>query len=624
MDYKTLQSELEGISALLGSNENSFKVLPVKPSHGHIQTRLHPSSGQLEINIDEDWDINKDPILSSYLNKSYHEHPLFEMSRDLLCNNIAHQEVCPGSIETHHKLMNAVGKALENKGRKRDEYSYLCHAFEDIISNSWCKLNFGHFKGMIIFFYDQLPSPQKFSLKKRFLGKLLKKGSFKFSSIYEAFVRINLILWGEEDDFFLLKKFFTTKKQVENVVSSVFEIFRLGDAVSLEEKVEILCDKSQWEKTVKEFSSLMVDLLEDEHRESLSCENWFEKEIMEEDTKKRFIKKMYKISKEKPEYVEDIEVTKAIYELLASEIPIHVNTEKKGRGMPVVPFNYDPFDPNFHSHQDIDLGGVVIDPESPFFKMVNFRVPKYHYDLFIPYRSERKGAFPDICFLLDSSASMADDVESKISLQTIGMAKKLIKSRFYFGKGRQSWSDKSKYHHVLLGFNGALKWLQSQGIAPYIRYNVITFSRRTLTSGWREYSELDKCKEIAYRPQFDTTLIDYDVIEKQLLRREPFVLIILSDGEIFNWDNTTKPYSPYRLRELIRSVKPVRGLFQQIVQNNMVSHIQISEGDFKPRISQHTCQDLASWGAEIYRINDINRLESLMIRITQKTMSSYL
>lgn len=626
MDYRTLEYELTGINTLLGDTETSFKVLPVKPSRGHIQARLRTPSNKLEINVDEDWDISGDSLLASYLNKSYHEPPLLEVSRDLLCHNMAHHQICPGSIEMHHRIMNTIGRALKEieKSEKNGECRYICHAFEDIIANSWCKLNFGHFKGMIIFFYDQLSASQKSSFKNFIMNKILKTGPSKISTLYEIFVRLNLILWADKDDFSLLKRFLTSDREIEKTVDEILELFRLEDAVTLEEKVEILCNRSRWEKIANEFTFHIANFLEENHGERLSGENWFEKEIMEEDTQKRFIKNMYKKSKEKPEYIENIEVTRTIYELLASEIPIQVETDKKGRGMPVVPFNYDPYDPQLHSRQDIDLGGVVVDPESPFFKMINFRVPRYHYDLFVPYRSERRGAFPDICFLIDSSASMADDVESKISVQSIGMVKKLMKSRFYFGKGKQSWSDKSKYHHVLLGFNGALKWLQSHGIAPYIRYNVVTFSRKTLSSGWCDYTELDKCKRIAYLPQFDTTLIDHEVIEETLLRREPFVLIILSDGEIFNWDNTTKPYSPYRLKDLIRGIKPVKPLFQQIVENNMVSHIQISEGDFKPRISQLTCQDLSGWGAEIYRINDINRLETLMIRVTQKTMASYL
>lgn len=333
---------------------------------------------------------------------------------------------------------------------------------------------------------------------------------------------------------------------------------------------------------------------------------------------------MYIEKGEKPAYIDSLEVTKTIYEMLAPEISIKVEEKRKGRGMPVVPFNYDPFDPQLHSKQDIDLGQVIVDAESPFFKMVNFRVPRYHYDIFIPYRAERERSFPDICFLLDTSASMADDVESKINIQSIGMAQKLIKSRFYFGEGKICWSEKSKYHHVLLGFNGAIKWLNSQGIAPYIRYNVITFSRQTLSSGWRDWFEIEECKKIAYLPQFDTTLIDYKVIERELKRREPFVLIILSDGEIFNWDTSTKVYAPSHLRNFIRGMKEVKPLFKEIAEKNMVSHIQISEGDFKPRISLLTCRDLARWGAKIYRVSDINTLESLIIRITKKAMTPYL
>jgi len=625
MDYKTLQYELVGLNTLLNLTEDSIKVFPVKPSYGHIELKLSPSSRQIRINIDENWEINKDPLLSSYLNKSYHEHPLLEMGRDLLCNNMAHHQICPVSLEIHHRLMDVVAKALKEKGK--ESYSvYICHALEDIIANCWCRLNFGHFKGMVIFFYDQIRtfSSRKF-YKNGLLTKVLPGLNFRYSSFYEVFVRTNLVLWGEEDDFSLLKDFLSPEKELEDVTAKILDIFCLKDSINLNDIVEVLCDRNRWEKFAWEFSSLAADFLKNDRREKrkLSCETWFEKEIMNKDTQKKFIKKMYEKSREKPNYLGSIEVTKTLYEMFAPEIPIRVDTTKKGRAFPVVPFNYDPFDPQVHSIEDIDLGGVVVDAESPFFKLVNFRVPKYHYDIFIPYRSQRKGAFPDICFLLDTSASMADDVESKIALPTVGMARQMIRSRFYFGEGKTSWSEKSKYHHVLLGFNGAIKWLQSQGIAPYIRYNVITFSRDTLTSGWREYSQLEECKKIAYLPQFDTTIIDYKVIKQQLIGREPFVLIILSDGEIFNWDESTKGYSSHRLREFIKGIKPVKPLFKQIVENNMVSHIQISEGDFKPRISLLTCQNLAEWGAEIYRVNDINTLESLMIRITRKVMSPY-
>ena len=101
-------------------------------------------------------------------------------------------------------------------------------------------------------------------------------------------------------------------------------------------------------------------------------------------------------------------------------------------------------------------------------------------------------------------------------------------------------------------------------------------------------------------------------------------MIILSDGEIFNWNESTKGHAPYRLRNLVKNMKLVGPVMKEIVEKNMVSHIQISEGDFKPRISHLTCRDLQKWGAEVHRINDTASLENLMINLTQKAMIPYL
>jgi|GEM_PF-2372765 len=627
MDYKTLEYELTGLANLLELGDVSIKVSPVKPSLTHVSSRISPQNGQIEISIDEDWDITKDFHLTRYLNKGYHEDPLLEISQDLIYNNIAHHQICPQTIEIHYKILDKVATVLKDKGKglKKPEkfwVEYITHAFEDIIANSWCKSNFYYFKGMPIFFYDQAyrASSKKSTLREK-LRNILRTP--KFSPFYEAFVKINLSIWGDEEDFSLLKKFFTNKAPVNQAVKRVVNLVSFGEN-SLEEKVHILSHKETWEDLVEKFTLYLAHLLEEAPKENLSSENEFEKGILNPNIRKQIIKGMYQQKKKKLVYFKSFEVTKTVYELLASEIPVQVDTEKEGRAMPVVPFDYDPFDPEVHSTKEIDLQGVVIDPESPFFNLINFRVPRYHYDLFIPYREKQKGAFPDICFIIDTSASMADDVESKISLGSANLAKKLMKSRFFFGETNYSWSDKSKYHHVLLGFNGVLKWLQSHGIAPYIQYNLITFSRQTRASGWKNYEQIDDCKRLAYSPEFNTTLIEEKILKKELLGREPFLLITLSDGEIFNWNKSTKGYSPHRLKNIIGGIKAIAPIMKKIVEENMVSHIQISEGDFKPRISQITCQDLQNWGAKVYRINDINRLENLMIKITKKVMAPYL
>jgi len=89
MDYKRLERELCSINNLLGSSEIIVKVFPLKPSRGHLAARLS-SQNEMQVSIDEDWDISQDSVLTRYLGRGYHEHPLLEIGEDLLCNQIAH------------------------------------------------------------------------------------------------------------------------------------------------------------------------------------------------------------------------------------------------------------------------------------------------------------------------------------------------------------------------------------------------------------------------------------------------------------------------------------------------------------------------------------------------------
>lgn len=619
MDYKRLECELRSINNLLGSSEIIIKVFPLKPSRGHLAARLS-SQDEMQVTIDEDWDISQDSALARYLGRGYHEHPLLEIGEDLLCNQIAHHEICPHNTEFHHQILEGVGQAI-GKQEVKSSIEYLTHAFEDVIANAWCKLNFSHFKGMPAFFYDQayIPPSMTRSFKDRILEILF---SPKFSPLYEAFVKINLLAWGDEEDLYLVKKRFTNRKSINTAVNKVMRMLNLRRG-SLEEKVDVLSRKSNWQELAFKFSLGLRGLLGGKPKEKLSSDNEYQRNAVNSGLRKRIVKTMYE-SKRKPSYLTSFEITRTLYEILSPEIPMQVDTQKRGSTMPLVPFNYEAFDPERHSREDIDLYGLTVDPESPFFELINFRVPRYHYDLFIPYKPERKGAFPDICFLIDTSASMADDIQSKISPQTLSLASEMMKHRFYFGEADYSWSNKSKYHHVLLGFTGALKWLKSCGVAPYIEYNLITFSRDTLATGWKNYQEIDDCRRLAYLPEFDTTLLEAEVLREELLNRSFSVMIILSDGEIFNWNESTKGHAPYRLRNLVKNMKLVGPVMKEIVEKNMVSHIQISEGDFKPRISHLTCRDLQKWGAEVHRINDTASLENLMINLTQKAMIPYL
>ncbi|MBC7190566.1 hypothetical protein H5U35_10310, partial [Candidatus Aerophobetes bacterium] len=366
MNHKTLQHELSALTRFFELDQDLIEVLPIKPSTGHIEVDVLPLERKIKISIDENWQITKDHILTLYLAKSLQEHPFFEMGRDLIYHNIAHEQICPSSIEIHHELIDTIAKTTGEKG---ENPHYICHALEDIICNSWCKLNFGSFKGMILFFYDQLTShsAERELLERIFFPFFSRKIQDKF---YKTFIKVNLQIWAEREDFLLFRKFFSRKK--DQIEDKIIKALELEDSVTLEEKVEVLCDRSRWGKFAREFAFVIQQILPEKQqkRHTLSPPMRFEKQIMDIETREKIIKKMYTEKGEKPAYIDSLEITKTIYEMLAPEIPIRVEEKKRGRGMPVVPFNYDPFDPQVHSKQDIDLGQVIVDAESPFFKMI--------------------------------------------------------------------------------------------------------------------------------------------------------------------------------------------------------------------------------------------------------------
>jgi len=65
-------------------------------------------------------------------------------------------------------------------------------------------------------------------------------------------------------------------------------------------------------------------------------------------------------NKRKPSYLTSFEITRTLYEILSPEIPMQVDTQKRGSTMPLVPFNYEAFDPERHSREDIDLYGLAV------------------------------------------------------------------------------------------------------------------------------------------------------------------------------------------------------------------------------------------------------------------------
>jgi len=265
-----------------------------------------------------------------------------------------------------------------------------------------------------------------------------------------------------------------------------------------------------------------------------------------------------------------------LYTDLAPQVHICTNLQKKGLSLPVVEYGYENYDPPRHEINRVNFKRMVVDPHTPFKdklgKMINFQVPQHHYYINVPCGIGRK-TFPDICLLIDTSGSMRE-------------------GGYHVGI---PWGEKSGYHYALLGLYGIVKYLESQQIAPSILWNVINFSDITRASGWKSYSEIYQLKKHALTPQFGGTEIDVEILREELTR-EPCLLIMLSDGEIYNWDK-------------------IKDQMEEIIRPHYTCFIQIGK---ETRVGR----DMQEFGAMVLNVKKKEDIATLMVDITKQVRHS--
>ncbi|HHF98400.1 MAG TPA: VWA domain-containing protein [Candidatus Aerophobetes bacterium] len=267
----------------------------------------------------------------------------------------------------------------------------------------------------------------------------------------------------------------------------------------------------------------------------------------------------------------------AVYESLAPQIHVNARLNKRRLGLPVVDYGYENYDPKKHKPDRINFNRIIIDPFSPFKKflgkMVNFQVSQHHYYINVPCGVSEK-SFPDICLLLDTSGSMRNGGYQSSAIP---------------------WGERSGYHYALLGLYGIIKYLEAEGLASSIMWNVINFSDTTRASGWKTYNEISQLKRHALTPQFGGTEIDVDVLRRELFH-EPCLVIILSDGEIYNWGR-------------------IRNEVEEIIQPHYTCFIQIGK-------ETKVGKDMQSFGAVVVTVKNKEDIAELMVDLTKNIKGS--
>lgn len=481
---------------------------------------------------------------------------------------------CPFDIYWHDKILEAVKQALPQD--KKQHASYVANAFEDLIINPRCREYNGDFSGQVLFWDDQGLSCKQ-------------KGLKNYTPFYEAFVKLNMHLWGDNTDTALLKRHYSKDKKVDDAVKKAVRDLSLQENI---QDTSVLFIRQNWQRMAGAFTKDLADLLEILPQEKLSAfssDGKGEGEGQDKQTSGNGIEQKMPTSEGKEEIafgryggneflstnLTNYEQLDALYRKLARAIPVKVEAMTRQQSLKVAPLTYRAFDPDKDDPARIRVSKLFLGRDG-----LTFAYENEPLTVDSRFKMQRK-SFPDFkLVVLDNSGSMKQDPNNGNNI------------------GRTSaipWGDNSKYHYALLGFYGIENFLARQGVAQYINHGLSLFSSQTRFEE-SDFFKLDQLRKKALSPDWGGTKLDAKVLTGALKGRESFVLSI-SDGEIENWSSE-------------------KSSFEVLAKNNHYAHIQIGG-----RTS--FTGDLESWQCPVFYVTNGNDLSKLMVDVAKNTYKRF-
>ena len=157
-----------------------------------IMAGISPKDWSTKISIRKGFNPIKDKRQKAYARAKKIQDSLEKIILDIGLHECSHWEIpvdsgkgCPYNEYWHDKIVEAVKQNLP--ANKQNQTSYVANAFEDTIINprgrEWRKEQNNDFSGQVLF-WDW----ERLTLK--------EKGLEHFTPAYEAFIKLNMHLWG--------------------------------------------------------------------------------------------------------------------------------------------------------------------------------------------------------------------------------------------------------------------------------------------------------------------------------------------------------------------------------------------------------------------------------------------
>ena len=579
MTLKQIEQKLHCVKNKIGLVGGTIEVKEYDETEKNVSACISPQGWDTKITVRKGFQPVQDKRQKAYARAKKIQDGLETMLVDLASHEFAHWELafssgkgCPFSVYWHDKILEAVKQELPKT--KQGQASYVTNAFEDMVINPRGHEFNGDFVGQVLF-WDW----EGFSCR--------EQGREHYTLFYEAFVKLNMHLFGDNKDRALLKRHYSNEEQVDAGVQNVVRDLSLQEHI---QDTTPLFNKPQWIQMATTFTRHLQDLLEESPVERLSAfepedkpssedqepaGNGIEQQMPTRQGKEEIAHQRYLGNEGPSPNITNYDQLNLLYKRLAKAIPVSVEAMARKRSLEVAPLNYRPFDEETDDPRRIKASRLFLTDNGLGFAHPNT-------PLTVVERSKiQRRSFPDFkMIVLDTSGTMAQAPDGSSNTGKTSMI---------------PWGDNSRYHYALLGFYGVENFLQQQGIAQYIDHGISLFSN---TTRYKEgdFSQIDEVRKHALNPDWGSTNIDASVLSQALRGRESFVLSI-SDGAVHNWSTEKEK-------------------FYELIRNNYFAHIQLGS---RTRFTE----DLESWKIPVFYVNSGQDLSKLMVDITVDTYHKF-